>query len=291
MKRILITGANSYIGENVNHWLKRYQGQYVVDTLDMLNENWKDYSFSFYDVVFHVAGIAHADVGDVSEEQKQRYYSVNTNLAINVGKKAKEEGVRQFIFMSSMIVYSGCKETTITKDTNPVPLNFYGDSKWKADQKLRELDSEDFKVVVVRSPMIYGTDCKGNYPELVKLATKLPIFPYVKNKRSMLHIDNLCQFIKLIIDNEEQGIFFPQNAEYTVVSEMVKLIAKERGHKILIIHGFGWMIRFLMRFPGKIGRLATKAFGDSVYEMKMSEYKENYRVNSLVKSIELTEGK
>lgn len=289
MKKLLITGANSYIGENVERWLKQYQGQYEIDTLDMLNENWREYNFSEYDVVFHVAGIAHADVGNVSEERKQLYYKVNTDLAVEVAMRARKDDVKQFIFMSSMIVYSGCKETFITRETEPMPLNFYGDSKWQADQKLRELETESFKVVIVRPPMIYGKGSKGNYPELAKLATKLPVFPYVKNKRSMLHIDNLCQFIKLMIDNDERGVFFPQNEEYTITSEMVRQIAEVRGHKIWIIHGFDWAIRLMMRVPGKVGRLATKAFGDSAYDMQMSEYEENYRVNSLVRSIELTE--
>ena len=290
MKKILITGANSYIGENVERWLKQNQGQYTVDTLDMLDTNWRGHDFSRYDVVFHVAGIAHADVGNVSEELKQLYYKVNTDLAVDVAMEAKEEGVGQFIFMSSMIVYSGCKETFITSKTEPIPLNFYGDSKWQADQKIRRLETEDFKVVIVRPPMIYGKGSKGNYPELAKLATKLPVFPYVKNKRSMLHIDNLCQFIKLMIDNDERGVFFPQNEEYTITSEMVRQIAKTRGHKIRLVYGFGWAIRLMMKAPGKIGGLATKAFGDLSYDMQMSEYKDNYRVNSLAKSIELTEG-
>ncbi len=289
MKKILITGANSYIGESIKCWLGQEINQYTICTLDMLDENWKEFSFSEYDVVFHVAGIAHADVGNVSEERRQLYYEVNTKLAVEVAQKAKKEGVRQLIFMSSMIVYSGCKETYITTGTVPVPLNFYGDSKWQADQRLREMETEAFKVVVIRPPMIYGKGSKGNYPELVKLATKLPFFPYVKNKRSMLYIDNLCQFIKLMIDNEESGVFFPQNREYTVTSEMVRLISKAKGHRIFIIHGFGWVVHLLMKCPGKVGVLAQKAFGDSAYDMQMSEYKEDYRVKSLEESIELTE--
>jgi len=289
MKRLLITGAESYIGKNVERWLGQYKHQYVIDTLDMLDENWRKHFFGNYDVVFHVAGIAHADVGNVSEERKQLYYKVNMELALEVANKARAEGVSQFIFMSSMLVYFGCKETLITKDTIPEPLDFYGDSKWQADQKLRELETDCFKMVIIRPPMIYGKGSRGNYPELAKLAIKLPVFPYVKNRRSMLHIDNLCQFIKLMIDNEERGVFFPQNSEYTITSEMVRLIASARGHKIWIVHGFGWAIRLMMKIPGKIGRLSTKAFGDSAYDMQMSEYKDDYRVNSLVKSVELTE--
>ena len=290
LKKVLITGANSYIGESVEKWLNNSDDEYEVDTLDMLDPNWKEYDFSKYDTVFHVAGIAHADVGNVSDEVKQRYYKVNTDLTLEVANKAKEAEVKQFIFMSSMIVYSGCETTHITKDTKPKAENFYGDSKLQADLKLQEINSESFKVVVVRPPMIYGKGSKGNYPQLVKLATKLPVFPIVYNKRSMLHIDNLCEFIKLMIDNKESGVFFPQNDEYTNTSEMVQMIASIKGHRIIMLPGSSLVIKFLEKVPGKVGGLSSKAFGDSYYDMNMSEYKDKYRVYSLEKSIQETEG-
>lgn len=288
-KKILITGAGSYIGTNVEAWLMKEPEQYQVDSLDMTNDAWREKDFAGYDVIYHVAGIAHADVGSVTEEQKQMYYKVNTELACEVAERAKEAGVSQFIFMSSMIVYSGCKEDVITSDIEPNPLNFYGDSKWQADKRIREMETPEFKVVIVRPPMIYGKGSKGNYPQLAKLATKLPVFPIVKNERSMLHIDNLCQFIKLMIDNEESGIFFPQNGEYTNTSDMVEMIAAVKGHRIIMVPGADLPIKLMAKIPGKIGGLAGKAFGSSAYDMSMSEYKENYRINSLKKSIELTE--
>lgn len=288
--RVLITGAGSYIGTSVEAWLKRNPEQYQVDVLDMLDETWRQKNFSRYDVVYHVAGIAHADVGSVTKEQKKMYYKVNTELAVDTAGKAKAEGVRQFIFMSSMIVYSGCKEKMIHENTEPHPLNFYGDSKWQADRRIQELADETFKVVILRPPMIYGKGSKGNYPELAKLAARLPVFPIVKNRRSMLHIDNLCQFVKLMIDEEESGIFFPQNREYTNTSDMVRMIAEVKDHKIIMIPGIDLVIGLIRKVPGKIGQLAEKAFGDSAYDMSMSEYKKEYRVNSLRKSILLTEG-
>lgn len=289
MKKVLITGANSYIGVHVEKWLTKDSEDYLVDTIDMLDGSWRNEDFSQYEVIFHVAGIAHADVGSVSEEGKQLYYQVNTDLAVEVASKAREEGVKQFIFMSSMIVYSGCKEKFITSQTIPNPENFYGDSKWQADQKIRALENHAFKVVVIRPPMIYGKNSKGNYPKLAKMATKLPVFPVVNNKRSMLHIDNLCEFIRLMIVNEESGTFFPQNAEYVQTSEMVKKIAQVKGHHICMLRGVGWSLKLMMKFPGKIGSLAQKAFGDSAYDMKMSEYKENYRIRNFQETIELTE--
>lgn len=289
-KKVLITGQGSYIGTAVERWLLKDKDHYQVDTLDMQDETWRDTDFSKYDVVYHVAGIAHADVGNVTEEQKQLYYKVNTDLTIEVAERARQAKVKQFIFMSSMIVYSGCKENFITSETEPCPLNFYGDSKWRADQKIQEMDAENFKVVVLRPPMIYGKGSKGNYPQLAKLASKLPVFPIVKNQRSMLHIDNLCQFVKLMIDNEEHGVLFPQNREYSNTSDMVQMIAEVKGHRIIMIPFVGIFIKLLEKVPGKIGGLTIKAFGNSSYDMSMSEYKENYRVNSLRKSIVLTEG-
>ncbi len=289
LKRILITGAGSYVGMAVEQWLGRNPERYSVDTLDMIGDEWRTTDFSSYDVIYHVAGIAHADVGSITEEQKKLYYQVNTNLAVETAKKAKAEGVRQFIFMSSMIVYSGCKEKIITKETQPKPLNFYGDSKWQADMQIRALSDENFKVVVLRPPMIYGKGSKGNYPQLAKLAGTLPVFPEVKNKRSMLYVDNLCEFVKLMIDNEESGVFFPQNGEYTNTSDMVEMIAAVKNHRIIMIPGLSIAVKAMAKIPGKIGSLAEKAFGDSAYDMQMSEYKENYRVCSLLDSIRLTE--
>lgn len=291
MKKILITGADSYIGMSVEQWLMSEPDRYQVDTLDMRKEDWREYDFSPYDTVYHVAGIAHADVGNVGEETRQLYYKVNTDLAVSTAEKAKQAGVKQFIFMSSMIIYSGCKEKIITADTQPKPLNFYGDSKWQADLKIRMLESPEFRVAVLRPPMIYGKGSRGNYPELARLAGKLPLFPKVKNKRSMLYIENLCRFVRILIDNEESGIFFPQNSEYTVTSEMVRMIARVKGHGILMISGFGWVVRLLGKLPGKVGRLAEKAFGDLAYEMSMSSYKEDYALISLEESIRRTEGK
>lgn len=288
MKRILITGKGSYIGCNVESYLKD-KLECEIETLDMIGDAWTSFDFSPFDVVFHVAGIAHADVSAVSEETKKLYYSINTDLAVDVAKKAKNDGVGQFIFMSSMIIYSGCKDSHITASTQPNPLNFYGDSKWQADQKIQALCSENFKVVILRPPMIYGPGCKGNYPQLRKLALKLPVFPKVGNRRSMLYIGNLCEFIRLMIVNSASGVFFPQNSAYVDTSALVKEIARCHGHRIRIVSGFSHLLRLLRHVHGRIGNLASKAFGDLTYDMKLSEYATNYRIFDFEYSIRLTE--
>ena len=288
MKKILITGANSYIGTSFENYINtNYPGEYKVDTVDMLDGSWRERSFAGYDAVFHVAGIAHSDTGKVSDERRAMYFKVNTELTIETAKKAKADGVKQFIFMSSAIVYGDSapigKHKTITIDTVPQPSNFYGDSKLQAENGILPLQSNEFNVVVLRPPMIYGKGCKGNYQILVKLALKLPFFPYVKNERSVLYIENLCEFVRLMIDNNEQGVFWPQNAEYSNTSEMVKLIAKAHGRKIYLVKGFRWMLVIMSRFSG----LVNKAFGNLTYDMSLSQYV--LPLYNLEKSIELTE--
>lgn len=299
-KRILITGAGSYIGESFCAYAKdHYRDNFEIETLDMLDSSWCDKDFSSFDIVYHVAGIAHADVGNVDEATKEKYYAVNTDLTVEVCKKAKADKVKEFIFMSSMIVYGdsapyGSKKV-VDADTVPKPANFYGDSKLQADVAVRDLADANFKVIVLRPPMIYGKGSKGNYPILAKLAKKLPVFPNVDNERSMLHIDNLCEFLCQIMlaDNFEEKavVLIPQNAEWTKTADMVEQIAKVSGKKIRKTRTLAPAVKIGGKMPGKIGGLVNKAFGNSVYSQQMSEYEGiDYRMVDLKESVEKTEG-
>lgn len=293
MKKVLITGANSYIGTSFEKWIEENKLPMQIDTLDVKQESWRQSNFSGYDVVFHVAGIAHADVGKVTEEQKALYYKVNCDLTVECAEKAKAEGVGQFIFMSSIIVYGESagigEERVVTRDTPLTPANFYGDSKVKAEEALQPLMDESFKIVILRPPMIYGKGSKGNYPLLAKMARKLPFFPNVDNQRSMLYIGNLCKFISLMIFNEENGIFFPQNAEYVRTSEMVSAIAKVHGRKVRMVRAINPLLYLVGKTKGKTGRMINKAFGNMVYDREMSEYREQYQIFGFTDSVQLTE--
>ncbi len=294
MKKVLITGANSYIGMSFEKYAQaHYASELTVDTIDMIDGSWRKTNFSPYDIVFHVAGIAHADVGNVSEETKKKYYAINTDLAIETAKKAKAEGIKQFVFMSSAIVYGdsapyGVKKR-ITKDTEPSPANFYGDSKWQADKGIRELESSSFTTTVLRPPMIYGKGSKGNYPTLASMAKKLPIFPNVENERSMLYIENLCEFLCQVMIRGEGGIFWPQNAEYTRTSDMVRMIGDVCGHKVRVSKAWNWAVGLASKCPGKVSGLANKAFGNMSYDQRMSRYDFDYQVVGLEESIKRTE--
>lgn len=259
-KRILITGANSYIGMSFENWLSQWPDKYSVETIDMLDGSWREKSFSGYDVVFHVAGIAH-----VKETKKNEslYYLINRDLANEVAKKAKIDGVHQFIFLSSMSVY-GIDTGVIDKNTPVKPKSAYGKSKFQAEELINKLADDSFTVAILRPPMVYGKGCKGNYPRLAKLALKTPIFPLVDNKRSMIYIDNLSEFVKQICDNTSSGLFLPQNSEYVNTSEMVRLIAETHGKRIRIIKGFNLILKLM------VNNTLDKIFGDLVYDINVS---------------------
>lgn len=292
MKKILITGKDSYIGTSFEKYISRYYSEdYAVDTVDMIGDNWREKSFSGYDSVFHVAGIAHSDNGKIGADKEKLYRSVNTDLTVETAKKAKADGVKQFIFMSSAIVYGDSapigKSKLITRDTPVSPANCYGDSKVQAENGIRPLNDDGFRVVILRPPMIYGKGSKGNYPLLAKIALKTPVFPYVKNERSMLYIENLCEFVRLMVENDEQGTFWPQNAEYSNTAELVKMIAEAYDKKVQLVKGFGWALRIMSCITG----LVNKAFGSFSYEQGMSEYNQDYRLVTLADSIRKTEMK
>lgn len=268
MKKILITGKNSYIGTHVKNWLKKDKKQYEVTELDVKTEEWLQEDFSKYDTILHVAGIAHVSTNKKLEDL---YYKVNRDLAIQVAQKAKNENVKQFIFMSSMIIYGDDenigKIKIINKDTIPQPRNFYGNSKLQAEDGIKQLNDGNFRTVIIRTPMVYGPNCKGNFQKLKRIAKLSPIFPDIENERSMIYIDNLCEFIKQVIDNEKSGIFYPQNKEYVSTKQIIQVMSDSMNKKTHFIKLFNPILKLM----AKKVNLINKVFGTKIYAKDLSE--------------------
>lgn len=289
MKKILITGVNSYIGTSFKKWVSQYPDKYSVDAISVRDDRCKDNSFIGYDVIFHTAAIVH-----VKENETDKYLKVNRDLTVELAMQAKKEGVKQFIFLSTMGVY-GTETGYITKDTKPNPKTPYAQSKYEAEQLLLEFNSSDFNVAILRPPIVYGRECPGNYVRLAKLAMMLPIFPDIDNERSMIYIDNLSEFIKKIIDNSQGGIYFPQNKDYVNTTDLVRLIAKAQGKEVKISKIFNWAVAIGLKLSGTV----RKVFGSFVYDMGISGSPgarinlENidYEVVSFEESIIRTEGR
>lgn len=256
MKKILITGANSYIGDKTQEYLLQYPDKYIVHIKDTIGWEPQVSDFQGYDAVFNVAGIAH-----IRENSNNRpmYYKINRDLAIKIATVAKTAGVRQYILLSSMSVY-GMTVGTIDKKTKVNPQNAYGKSKAEADEVIFKLSDDDFRFACLRPPMVYGKGCKGNYQMLRKAALHSPLFPSLINQRSMVYVGNLCEFVRDCIDKDRSGLFFPQNSYYTCTSEMVKHIADVNGRKIRMTKLFNKILEKCNL------KLINKVFGNLIYE-------------------------
>ena len=281
MKKILITGAGSYVGESVRRYILSTSSDFEIDAVDTMNDAWKEADFSKYEVVYHVAGIAHVNA---DPKMEALYYKVNRDLTVEVARAAKAAGVKQFIFMSSQIVFhesQSLKSEVLTADTKENPNGFYGDSKLQAELGIKPLEDKNFKVCILRPCMIYGPNAKGNFPRLAKLATKVPLFPEWHNKRSMLYIDNLAEFVKLAVIRELSGTFYPQNRELADTVEIIRFFAKAAGHKVWItrlMNPFVWLGSFVLQ-P------INKMFATYYYDPEMSKMDFDYQLVSFEESL------
>ncbi len=287
-KKLLITGKNGYISTSFQAYLRDFE-DISVETISLRGDEWKTVDFSGFDTVVHMAGLAHSDSGKISQEKAKEYYAINRDLTRDVAEKAKNQGVKQFIYLSSIIIFGESakmgKEKVIKKDTVPEPANAYGDSKLQAEKALEPLGDERFFVAVVRPPMVYGRNSRGNYPVLSKIGKKLPLFPRVKNQRSMIYIENLCEFLRLLVVNQDSGVFMPQNKEFVETSALVAEINACVGKKICLTGLFNLPLRAISPFVGVV----NKVFGSLVYEMSLSVYQEEYCLVGFGESVRRTE--
>lgn len=285
-KRILITGEYGYVGKMLQKTLQNSYDDYEVSVISVRNNEWKKNNFSKYDAIVHAAALVHS-----KKQASELYYKVNRDLTADIAKKAKNDGVGQFLFISSMAVY-GLDEGVITDKTVPNPKTDYGISKLEAEKILERMRSSKFRVSIVRPPMIYGVGAKGNYKILRKIALALPIIPKIENKRSILYINNFTMELENIIRLSLDGMFYPQNSEYMVTSDLMRVIRAAHFKKTKMSIILGQCVRIAKNIPGPIGEKATKAFGTLRYSEKLLHINDKADVKkeiSTKESIEKTE--
>ena len=255
--KVLITGKNSYVGKNIGNFLlyKNMEVKYVS-----VRNGISEYEFTDVDVVVHCAAIVH------KKEAKFAilYDKVNYELTVDIAEKAKKKGVKQFIFMSTMAVY-GKSEGEINGNTPLQPKTLYGESKLKAEKALEKIADENFKVSIIRPPMVYGRSCPGNYKKLRMLALKLPVFPLVENKRSFIYVENLAYFVWNTISEGKEGIFMPMDSNTESTDTMSKYICSVNNKEIKFSPFLGKMVKKIPLNSLK------KAFGSLYYGNDIAE--------------------
>lgn len=258
MKQVLIIGANSYIARSFVRYIKKKENEICVTTVHATNGEWMKEDLSNYDSVVIVAAIVHQKE---TVHNKELFFEVNYDLPIQIARKAKDEGVTQVVFFSTMAVY-GKKASCITENTKPNPDTLYGKSKLQAECALQKLITKNFIITILRPPMVYGSGCKGNYNRLVKFANIVPIYPRIHNKRSRISIHNLCSYLDEVLQNPTSGIFKPQDEMYADTIEIIKEIRASHNKTTVFIPGFEKGIRYCLKFNSTL----RKVFGDYYYQ-------------------------
>ena len=284
MKKVLIIGDDSYIGCNIKKWLDSFKNQYLVDIVSSRNNRWKtEADFSIYETVVNTAGLAH--INNRTDEMKSLFYSINCDMPIAIAIWAKQHGVKHFIHFSSMNVYGDYCDNLKSRNCEK-PTGFYGDSKYQGDLGLKKLEDSTFIISYIRPPFVYGKGCKGNYNNVVKMSLKLPIFPNYPNKKSMIYIENLSEFVRKVIDVEMGGILTPQNRELVSTCDLVSEIANIHGKKLKTPKFFNPLLSILIKHL----RQFRRGFGNDNYELKLSNYFDfDYCIVNFKDSIKKTE--
>ncbi|MFY4787720.1 NAD-dependent epimerase/dehydratase family protein [Aliarcobacter butzleri] len=230
MSKLLITGSNGFIG---NYFINNYKSKYNIETFSFLKDDINSLDCRYLDAVFHLSALVHQMGGASASE----YEKINVTQTLQLAKKAKESGVKHFVFMSTVKVYGEETNSKYTENTVCNPEDDYGKSKLKAEQELQKLEDENFKISIIRTPIVYGYGVKANIKNLINLVNKVPVLPFgkIKNKRSMVYIGNLSHLVDEIITQEKQGIFLACDDEPLSTSKLIELIAKNIEKKTYLI--------------------------------------------------------
>lgn len=229
MKKILVTGSNGYLGSS---FIEQFKNKYSFVNFSLLTQKLTDIDFSDVGAVLHCAALVHQK----QEHSYEKYHEVNVEYPVDLAKLAKANGVRQFVFISTIAVY-GEDEKVLSENSVCNPVTHYGKSKLEAEKQLMELNDEDFILSTIRPPMVYGKDAPGNIDSLVKLVKKVPIVPLggIDNKRSFVFIQNLCHLVDMVISQEQAGVFLASDDEPLSTTRLIELIAKSLDKKIYLI--------------------------------------------------------
>ena len=234
-KTLMITGSSGFVGSN---FINKYKEKYNIIPVCLIENRPEDLNYDGVDCILHLAALVHQMKGAPEE----KYFEINTELTKRLAETAKSNGISHFVFYSTVKVYGYDGDIynhnfILDKNSECKPNDPYGKSKYEAEEILRGLEDNNFKVTYIRPPMIYGLGVKGNMINLIKLINTFPILPfnYDENKRSIVSITNLLDITKEVIDKEKIGIYIPTDGKAVSIKEIVEGIAEGLDKKIVLI--------------------------------------------------------
>lgn len=264
MAEILITGAGSFIGTNFLKYSKNRQ----VKEVSLINNRPDQIDFRNVDVVLHLAAIVHHS----SKISEQEYFKINRDLCIDVATMAKKNGVKHFVFLSTVRVYGDDDSSGTIKNeaSECLPGDSYGKSKFAAEKDLTKMNDQDFIVSIVRTPLVYGEGVKANMFNLIRLVDSVPLLPFAKveNRRSFTYVENLVGFIDRIIEKKAPGIFIAMDNNPLSTTDLVEKISGFLGKETHLFKLSPTIIKICSALiPGKLDKL----FGSSEFENTSSK--------------------
>lgn len=275
MKQILLTGSNGFVG---SYFINNYDLKYDIKTFSFLKDDYETLHIKNVDAVLHLSALVHQMDGAIADE----YERVNVKQTLDLAKKAKENGVKQFVFMSTVAVY-GIEIGMMHENSNCKPITNYGKSKLKAEQELQKLEDDDFIVSIIRSPIVNGHNTPGNMKSLINLVKKIQILPFgcITNKRSMVYVGNLCHLINQIIKQKSSGVFLANDNEPISTTKLCELIAHNLDKRL-----------FLVKIPffESILKLVKPSFHKRLYESLEVDNSETMKKLNLKNPYSLEEG-
>jgi len=249
-ENILITGASGFVGTHFVEYLKKNNVNHSV-FFDRILSGYKFESYGRVDTIVHLAGLAHNKASTDKE-----IYEVNTRGTIALAQRAKNYGVKRFVFMSSTAVYGLGAQTSVNESTPAKPMTPFAKSKHEAELGILELSDSNFEVVIIRSPLVYGKSAPANFALLSKLVAKLPALPFglTKNRRSYIAATNLADFLYVCISHPKAA------GEIFVISDGSAISTKDFTNAISV--GLSKK-KYQLPFPVWLMNLAAKLIGKS----------------------------
>jgi nucleoside-diphosphate-sugar epimerase len=232
--RILITGAKGFVGRVLCQSLKDF------DVVQAGRDDWLS-SLASINCVIHLAARVHI-FKEAAKDPLAEYREVNVKKTLDLARQAASLGVKRFVFVSSVKVNGELtkKDISFRADDIPNPQDPYGVSKLDAEIGLMQLAKKTgMEVVIVRPPLVYGPGVKANFLSMIKILDKgIPLpFGNVRNKRSLVYIDNLVDLLIRLIDHPKAPgqVFLVSDDHDVSTTVLLKSMSFALGKKSLLI--------------------------------------------------------
>lgn len=259
MMNILVVGKNSYIAQEFVAYISKAT-DWSLHYLSVRESGWQSFDYRGFDAIVYFAAIVHHP--EITDEAL--YYKVNTDIPCQMARMAKEQGVGQFVYISTCAVWGLGPQygqaNVIDLQTPLKPVTLYGKSKRAAEQRLIEMNGGDLRIACVRLPNVYGKDCPGTFYHRIEALSKLPILPIDRVKRpfSLISVENVAKALKIIIENRMGGVLCPQDPTECSIVERVQLMALQNGRR-------QYQTRILWPLMWLIGRIAPNKYLNNLY--------------------------